>query len=102
MAKYEIEYDPVNGRVFRDSEIVGFAKNLPEGKRVIVANESVVNEVRCLVKEGLYNYEDVQFFFTNSDDESFVILINEHGRLDRWWPGFCDVFDNHLNRLIDL
>ena len=74
--------------------------SLYDGTTLIGRIETVeqLNDVRIQIKEqALKGY---YMIWTNKDGKTFQILINKFGTLDHWWPGFFDITDYQLQRLL--
>ena len=64
--------------------------------RLRIAQEMIITMFRVAVKEGLISSSEIELQF-NGD----VLRIDRFGRIENWPTGFCDYYDDFLNRLLD-
>lgn len=62
---------------------------------IVVASAIFVEAIRVQIAEGLYPHDGVAFAFGDK-----VLWPNPNGSLAEWPAGFCDTWDNFLNRLV--
>lgn len=62
---------------------------------IVVASAIFVEAVRVHIAEGLCPHDDVAFAFGDK-----VLRPNKNGSLAEWPEGFCDTWDNFLNRIV--
>jgi len=79
-------YNNINERYYKDSI------------SIYTSTELVIHTVRALIKEGKIDNEKVEFYFNGE----LVGKADKDGRLNNWPDGFCDCYDNILDRLLDI
>ena len=57
-----------------------------------------LNDIRIQIKEqSLHGH---YIIWTNQAGQAYQIWIDKFGTLDHWWPGFFDITDFQLYRLV--
>lgn len=62
-----------------------------------VSNGLVVDVFRALIKEGKLDHQQIRFLFNGG-----YLYPNENGSISEWPIGFCDQFDNVMDRILGL
>ncbi|HLD91007.1 MAG TPA: hypothetical protein VI911_08350 [Patescibacteria group bacterium] len=72
-------------------------KKKPVGTNITlkIANGVVINAFRVLIKEGFIDNNDIQV-----NHDGFIYPIDPFGHILDWPPGFAEVEDNFLERLL--
>lgn len=63
-----------------------------------VSTENVVIAARAMVKEQKLPIP--RLIFTDQNGKSQELTIDQNGRIEHWPPGFCDLFDRMLEKLV--
>ena len=64
----------------------------------IIKSPEQLNDVRIQIKtQGLTGY---YMLWTDKEGLEHHIKIDISGNLERWWPGFFDITDHQLERLL--
>lgn len=101
-----IEYEPVKGTPTPDGlvakvvdDAVDFVTNQDSGSdyMIVTSSELVINEIRVRVKQGELCTALTSIFFKGEE-----VVMHSNGRLANWPKGFCDTWDNQLDKLLDL
>ena len=96
---YIVTYDAYNGTPYANGtfdEVVDQMVNSGSGT-VISSTENIINEFRCRIAEGDIDCKEVLFVYNNEQFEA-----NKYGKFSQWPLGFCDTWDNHLDRLLKI
>jgi len=88
------------------SAIGGFLVAVAQsGVQVLLETHSdhILNGIRkAIAIKGLIRAAQVRVFFFGNNPEPARLLMNEHGRLSAWPPGFFDQFDIDLGQMARL
>ena len=102
MSKLIIEYDPINGQCIPDGKIkewiedkVSLSSELKSELIVITSSSLVIEEVRALIGEHVLSNKNIAFKFKGE-----MLYPDRSGMLDYWPKGFCDIFENILEKLM--
>jgi predicted ATPase len=97
-----INYDPVNGEAVPDGKIFSYVKDLvviAEARivpmEVTVGSSTIIEEIRALILEGVLSHKDILFKFERKE-----LRVDKYGNLNSWPKGFCDTYENILERLV--
>jgi predicted ATPase len=96
-----INYDPVNGEVEPDGKVFSYVKHLAvvaearQALEVTVGSLLIIDEIRALILEGALPYKDITFKFEGKE-----LRVDKYGNLNSWPKGFCDAYENILERLV--
>ena len=99
--KLTINYDPINGEVEPDGKIASYVKHLAciaevrSSLEITVGSALIIDEIRALIIEGTLSHKDIVFKFKGEE-----IHPSKDGTISYWPKGFCDVYDNILERLL--
>lgn len=88
------------GLLVADKKAINWVKGLKgkeDGFKVEVGSDAVFMAARVLVLEGFYTPEEIQFKYNDA-----ILPINKDGRMNESPVGFCDTFDDMLDRLLKL
>jgi hypothetical protein len=95
-------YDANIGTAMPDGRVFGFVRQLmldnerhPEVS-VTVSSQLIISEIRVFIHYGLINQKDVKIFF----EREHIKFDGDSHCLSRWPKGFCDVWDEQLNALV--
>lgn len=89
-----------DGLLVADKKAIDWVKALKEkedGYEVEVGSEAVFMAARVLVLEGYYTPDEIQLKY-----KEIIITISPKGRQSVSPAGFCDAFDEMLDRLLEL
>jgi len=83
--------------------ILYYYNNINEGYykdniSIYTSTELVIHTARALIKEGKIDNEKVEFYL----NDELIGKADKNGRLNNWPKGFCDYYDNILDRLLDI
>lgn len=98
-----ITYDPTNGKVVSDGLIKDWADKVVEDyKKLIDMNITVgsgvmIDATRVLIMKGKLNYKEMVYRFRGLD-----LGVDKNGRLPVWPEGFCSVYDDILEELLQI
>lgn len=108
-----IKYDPINGKVVSDGLIKDWADNILKKytklksikivkEKTVIMNITVglsvmIDATRVLIMKGKLNYKEVFYQFRGLN-----LRVDKNGRLPVWPEGFCDVYDDILEELIEI
>lgn len=98
-----ITYDPIDGEVVSDGLIKNWADKIVEDyKEVInmsitVGSGVMIDATRVLIMKKKLNYKEVNYRF-----KGLNLKVDKNGRLPVWPVGFCDVYDNILEELLEI
>jgi len=98
----KIEYDPRNGKVVPDAFVKSWADDVVKAyeevlsMHVTVGSSLMIDATRVLIMKGKIDCKEIVYQFENLDLE-----VGKDGRLPIWPEGFCDVYDNILEELIE-
>lgn len=70
--------------------------------RIVFNDDSVLNECRLMVAEGLIDKDNLIIFFIDSDDDCFEITCDKKGELSEWPKEFFDLQHNQIIEIITL
>lgn len=104
--KLMLIYSRSGGGLLSDGECEGVIKFLyrtapPEGATLHVSTENIIHAARVLIKEGVFDPNEVVFKLYRENNESLAEMkADKDGRLKDWPRGFCDVHDDLISRLL--
>ena len=97
-----VVYDPVNGESVPDGKIYAWVKEkivLAETQTssmtLTVSSSLIIEEIRALIAEDAISNNDITFIFRGEEIHPEI-----DGGLAYWPGGFCDIYDNILERLL--
>jgi len=97
-----VEYDSMNGIVCSDGMVehqtnaeLQIFRSWKKDREIMTTNFLMVTYLRVLVSRGDIKPDEIRFKF--GDD---IITCDKNGRLSHWPKGFCDMWDNYLDELL--
>jgi len=94
-------YDPDSGLAVRDGDAkkiatsIAWAADHNKTDECAYATENVFYAVRVLVKQNIIGSNRIRFKF-----KDVYITVDRNGRCDPWPPGFCDISERYLMKLL--
>jgi hypothetical protein len=101
----KIQYDATNGIALPDGLVrtwvnnVVFAFKHGHSGQHLVANDSIINELRIRVARGELTTNDIEFVFDNGSTV-FVVPLDKRGSFPLMPAGFCDFTSNQALELL--
>lgn len=98
-----VTYQDRGGVAVEDGRVFGFVKQLMidhnrhSHVNVIVSSQLIISEIRVFIHYGLIDQKDVKILFKGEH----IPFDGDSHCLSRWPKGFCDVWDEQLNILVD-
>jgi len=101
-----VEYEPITGTPTPDGlvakvvdEAVDHVTNPNSGSdyMIVTSSELVITEVRVRVKQGQLDTALTSIYYEGEE-----VVMHSNGRFANWPKGFCDTWDNQLDKLLDL
>ena len=98
-----ITYDPINGKVIPDGLIKGWADEVVKDYKkvidmnIIISSSVMIDATRVLIMKGKLDYKETIYRFRGLD-----LGVDKNGRLSVWPEGFCDIYGNILEELIEI
>lgn len=62
-----------------------------------ISSGIAIERIRVGIAEGDINHKDVTFLFKGEKFQT-----DEHGRIEQWPKGFCEVFSEYLDRILKV
>jgi predicted ATPase len=109
----ELTYDAMAGWAHRDGLVentvdawIALHHDTRETVQQTTSTENALNALRVAVKKGKIAHTDVVIFYNRYNGstepvETWQLRVDCNGRLDHWPPGFADLTDRLLEKLID-
>ena len=102
--KYELHivYDPLDGETVPDAQIKPMVEEIvqyvseQDDYHISTGSELVINEIRIHIKNKTLDTDLTVIYFNNEE-----VLINMKGQFIEYPEGFCDTYENQLDKLID-
>ena len=101
--KLTVIYDPITGDVVPDEKVASYvkehivmAKNCSPSPKITIGSVLIIDEIRALISEGVIDHKNITFKYKLEK-----LNPDKTGMLSHWPKGFCDVYDNILERLLN-
>lgn len=78
-----------------DDSAEAHARTLLYCDELHTSNHLVVDWIRVMIKEGLFDHKDIVFEYNGQ-----ILEADRNGRIEHWPLGFCDHTEKVLERLI--
>ena len=73
---------------------------LNKGEDFTISSALLFDQIRILVKQKHFNFEDVFIKFVTDQNLELTLLMDNDGRISDWPIGFCDTHIDILSKLI--
>jgi hypothetical protein len=102
----ELVYDPANGVALTDNQVRATIDSLclyarkGHGHVLVFGTELLFHALRAAAAEGRISVDRVRLSWVLSDARITYPVLNQDGSVSEWPKGFCENYENALERIL--